>query len=80
MSIPVLCLVLAAAAPLTLKQQSIFNDLLTAEAKRNDARRTRLSADAPFIAAPVWFVLILAGTMTIGFATLFKDKSEAFVD
>ncbi len=63
---------------LTLKQQSIFNDLLTLEAKRNDARRTRLSADAPFIPAPVWFVLILAGTMTIGFATLFKDKSEAF--
>ena len=61
-----------------LKDQTIFQQLLADNDDRTDGRRSRLNAATPFIPTPVWFVLILAGVITIGFVILFKDKAEPF--
>ena len=61
------------------KQQASFLQLLEQEDKRAEGRRERLSEATRTLPAPVWFLLGLTATLTIGIALLFADRREDFI-
>src|SRR4249919_405841 len=60
-------------------QEAAFLQLLQQEDKRTEARRARLSEANRSLPAPVWCILGLGATVTVGFALFFADRREHFL-
>jgi hypothetical protein len=65
--------------PKTEAQKAAFLQLLEQQDTRTDGRRERLSEANRTIPAPVWFLLILGASVTLGFALFFADRREGFI-
>jgi hypothetical protein len=63
----------------TPNQEAAFLELLDQESIRVEGRRERLSESIRALPAPVWFILGLGATLTIGFPLLFADRRESFL-
>ena len=55
-----------------------FRQLFVENTAREEARRERVLEAESIVSAPVWFILVIAGLATAGFALLFTDRREKF--
>jgi hypothetical protein len=65
--------------PETPQEEAAFLTMLGQADARSEGRRGRLTEANRALPAPVWFVLILGATVTIGFALFFADRRESFI-
>jgi hypothetical protein len=63
----------------TPAQQAAFEHLLEQRDERASGRRDRLAEAEPVVPAPVWFILVLGGAITIFGVALFADRRERFL-
>jgi hypothetical protein len=65
--------------PDTHAQQSAHLQLLEQQDRRTEARRARLTEANRALPGPVWFLLGIGASVTIGFALFFADRREHFI-
>ena len=63
----------------TARKRLAFEELLTEARRRTDGRRERLTQSRPSVPAPLWFVLLLGGIVTIGLQIALADPRESRV-
>ncbi len=59
-------------------QQAAFQELLAEDQARSQGRTVRVAEADPIVAAPLWFVLVVGGALTIACALMFIDRRDSF--
>ncbi len=62
----------------TPAQQAAYQELIAADQTRSEGRAVRLAEANPIVAAPLWFILIAGGALTIACALMFIDRRDSF--
>jgi hypothetical protein len=62
----------------TPAQQAAYQELIADDETRSEGRSMRLAEANPIIAAPIWFILVVGGTLTIACALMFIDRRDPF--
>jgi hypothetical protein len=63
----------------TPARQAAFQELLAEDQARSEGRTVRVAEADPIVAAPLWFVLVVGGVLTIACALMFIDRRDSFV-
>ena len=62
--------------PRTASEQAAYQKWLDQTSDRESGRRARLHAEDGVISAPLWFILILAAILVLGYMLFFADRGE----
>lgn len=69
----------AIAEPHGAREETAYAQWFDEKAQRRDGRRERLAEATPFVPLPLWFVLVLGASLTLGYMVVQADRREGLL-